>query len=375
MVTLCEITAGAAEASIWGVVGHVLLLFLFSFIAAMVVMTFAGLSVVAERKVCAFIQGRLGPNRTAIPIVAAIPLLGNFLKRNGLMQLLADALKFLFKEDPIPGHVNKFWYMAAPAMFLAPVLIVGAVIPFGVYWSDGSMHPIAVADFNLSIIFMLAISSLTVFGGLMAGWSSNSKLPYIAATRSGAQIISYELTMGITIVTLVIWAATMVENPLNIFEVAAAQSGLWFCITQPLGAFLFLVALFAETNRLPFDVSESEADLVSGVHTEYGSFKFGLFYVGEYGHMALASMLFVTLFLGAWYPFPGCEWPSDWGWISSVLSVFTFLVKVAFMIFFFIWMRWTLPRFRYDQVMRLGWSVLVPLGIANFVFYLVLISL
>ena len=142
-----------------------------------------------------------------------------------------------------------------------------------------------------------------------------------------------------------------------------------------MGAFLFLVALFAETNRLPFDVSESEADLVSGVHTEYGSFKFGLFYVGEYGHMALASMLFVTLFLGAWYPFPGCEWPSDWGWISSVLSVFTFLVKVAFMIFFFIWMRWTLPRFRYDQVMRLGWSVLVPLGIANFVFYLVLISL
>ena len=188
MVTLCEITAGAAEASIWGVVGHVLLLFLFSFIAAMVVMTFAGLSVVAERKVCAFIQGRLGPNRTAIPIVAAIPLLGNFLKRNGLMQLLADALKFLFKEDPIPGHVNKFWYMAAPAMFLAPVLIVGAVIPFGVYWSDGSMHPIAVADFDLSVIFMLAISSLTVFGGLMAGWSSNSKLPYIAATRSGAAL-------------------------------------------------------------------------------------------------------------------------------------------------------------------------------------------
>ena len=167
-----------------------------------------------------------------------------------------------------------------------------------------------------------------------------------------------------------------VQSPLNIFDLANFQtSNAWFCLTQPLSALLFLIALFAETNRLPFDMAESETDLVSGFHTEYGSFKFGLFFVGEYGHIVVGSSLFIALFLGGWNPLPWCDWPSSWGALASVLAVLTFLAKIAMMIFFFIWIRWTLPRFRNDQVMNLGWKVLVPLALANFVGYLIYTSI
>ena len=264
----------------------VLLKVVFSLVCVVVVMSFAGLSVVAERKVCAYIQGRYGPNRTAIPIIAAIPLLGNFLKKNGLMQLVADGLKFLLKEDPLPAHVNKFWYMIAPVMSLSPVLIAACVIPFGVYWTDGGvMAPLAVANFDASLLFALAIGALGVYGAIMAGWSSNSKFPYMGGMRASAQVISYELAMGLSVLSVVLMVGTRadVDSPLSMFEIGRAQEGLWFCITQPVAALIFLIALFAETNRLPFDMAESETDLVSGFHTEYGSFKFGLFFVGEYG--------------------------------------------------------------------------------------------
>ncbi len=357
---------------------NILLKVVFSLVCVVVVMSFAGLSVVAERKVCAYIQGRYGPNRTAIPIVVAIPILGNFLKKNGLMQLVADGLKFLLKEDPLPAHVNKFWYMIAPVMALSPVLIAACVIPFGVYWTDGGvMAPLAVANFDVSLLFALAIGALGVYGAIMAGWSSNSKFPYMGGMRASAQVISYELAMGLSVLSVVLMVGTNanVDSPLSMFEIGKAQSGLWFCITQPVAALIFLIALFAETNRLPFDMAESETDLVSGFHTEYGSFKFGLFFVGEYGHMVVGSSLFITLFLGAWNPFPGFVWPESWGWISSALSLLTFLVKIAAMLFFFIWVRWTLPRFRYDQVMRIGWKAMVPLALLNFVAYLVLVSI
>ncbi len=342
--------------------------------AIMLVMCFAGLSVVAERKVCAYIQGRYGPNRTAIPVVAAVPLIGNFLKKNGLMQLVADGLKFLLKEDPLPAHVGKFWYLAAPLMSLSPVLIAACVIPFGAYWSDGQLCPLSAADIDVSLVFALAVSALGVYGAIMAGWSSNSKFPYMGAMRASAQVISYELTMGLSVLPVVMWVAHSSESPLSLFEIAKAQGGLWFCIVQPLSALLFLVAMFAETNRLPFDMAESETDLVSGYHTEYGSFKFGLFFVGEYGHMVLGSSLFIVLFLGGWNPFPGVVWPDSWGWAGALLSLLTFIVKIAAMLFLFIWVRWTLPRFRYDQVMRLGWKVLLPLALANFAAYLVFMS-
>ncbi len=352
-----------------------LLAVLFSLLAVVVVMTFAGLSVVAERKVCAFIQGRYGPNRTAIPVVAAIPFFGNFLKKNGLMQLVADGLKFLLKEDPLPGHVNKFWYMVAPAMALSPVLIVACVIPFGVYWIDGQIYPMSVADIDISLLFALAVSALGVYGAIMAGWSSNSKFPYIGAMRASAEVISYEIAMALSVLPVVLWVGLSSQTPLSLFSIAQAQGNLWFCITQPVSALIFLVALFAETNRLPFDVAESETDLVSGYHTEYGSFKFGLFFVGEYGHIVVGSSLFITLFLGAWSPFPGLSWPESWGWISAVLSLLTFLLKIAAMLFFFIWVRWTLPRFRYDQVMSLGWKRLVPLALLNFAAYIIFMAI
>ncbi len=354
-----------------------LLPIVFSLLCVIVVMSFAGLSVVAERKVCAYIQGRFGPNRTAIPYVDAIPFVGNFLKKNGLMQLVADGLKFLLKEDPLPKHVKTFWYLTAPVMSLAPVLVAASVIPFGVYWLDGAAKPVAVANLDISLLFALAVGSLGVYGAIMAGWSSNSKFPYLGGMRAAAQVVSYELAMAISVLPVVMMAAARgVQSPLSLFDIAACQSeNLWFCITQPISALIFLVALFAETNRLPFDMAESETDLVSGYHTEYGSFKFGLFFVGEYGHIVVGSSIFIALFLGGWNPLPGVAWPTSWGIGASILSVATFLVKIAMMIFFFIWVRWTLPRFRNDQVMRLGWARLVPLAIANFVAYLIYISI
>ena len=162
---------------------------------------------------------------------------------------------------------------------------------------------------------------------------------------------------------------------LNLFEIARVQENLWFVVSQPISALIFLIALFAETNRLPFDMAESETDLVSGYHTEYGSFKFGLFFVGEYGHMVLGSSLFIVLFLGGWNPMPGVVWSESLGWISTVLSLLTFIVKIAMMLFLFIWVRWRLPRFRYDQVMSLGWKVLVPLALANFVAYMLFMAI
>jgi len=363
--------------SFWDNVWSIVLPVLCSLICIVVVMTFAGLSVVAERKISSYIQGRWGPNRTAIPYIEVIPFVGNFLKKNGLMQLAADGLKFLLKEDPLPKHVNKFWYMIAPVMSLAPVLIAASVIPFGIYWLDGKSNAIAVANLDVSLLFALAIGSLGVLGGIMAGWSSNSKLPYIGGMRAAAQVISYELAMGLSVLPVILMVASKgVQSPMSLFEISNAQSNsLWFCISQPLSALIFIVALFAETNRLPFDMAESETDIVSGYHTEYGSFKFGLFFVGEYGHIVVGSSIFIALFLGGWNPLPCESWPQSWGIWASILSAITFLVKIAMMIFFFIWIRWTLPRFRNDQVMNLGWKCLLPLALANFVGYLIYTSI
>lgn len=349
-----------------------------------VVMTLAGYSVLAERKVASWIQGRVGPNRTSIPFIVAIPVIGPMLRNIGIFQPLADGIKFLFKEDPIPGHVNRFYYLLAPVLALVPALVTMVVLPFGVYFENGEAQPLMLGNVDIGILFILAVSSLGVYGIVLAGWSSNSKYPFFGGIRSSAQMISYELAMGLSILPVFLWASgPSGGGDLTLFSVVQAQESLWLFIWQPMPALIFLTALFAETNRLPFDMPESETELVGGFHTEYGSFKFGLFFVAEYAHMVIGSAVFTLLFFGGWHFLPTFgvlpDWVvnpwANWGWIGSVVSVLWFIAKTLFLVFFFMWIRWTLPRFRYDQVMNIGWKYLVPLAVANVVIYALVIAL
>jgi NADH-quinone oxidoreductase subunit H len=342
------------------------------------VMTMAGYSVLAERKVSAWMQGRVGPNRTVLPIIGSIPLIGPLLRGLGIFQPLADGLKFLFKEEIVPGHVNKFYYYLAPLVALVPALTTMTVLPFGqMYWPDGSSSVLALADLEIGILFVFAVSSLGVYGIVLAGWSSNSKYPFLGGIRSSAQMISYELAMGLSLLPVFLWVAVpgSAVSGLSLSAIANSQEGAaWLLLVQPLSALIFLIALFAETNRLPFDMPESETDLVGGFHTEYGSFKFGIFFVAEYAHIVIGSAIFTVIFLGGWHflPFMADPWPQTW--VGTLLGVGWFLAKTIFLIFFFIWIRWTLPRFRYDQVMSLGWTKLLPLALANLVFYILLVT-
>ncbi|HBR94072.1 MAG TPA: hydroxyacid dehydrogenase [Opitutae bacterium] len=359
--------------------------------AVLMISVFMGLcsySVLAERKVSSWIQGRVGPNRTRLPLVGHIPILGNLMTGLGLFQPVADGLKFLFKEEIVPGHVNKGYYYLAPVVALAPALTTMVVLPFGRYVdADGVLQPLVLANVDLGMLIILGISSLGVYGVVLAGWSSNSKYPFLGGVRASAQMISYELAMGLALLPVFMWSASpgyydeagmFVEGSrygMSLFGVVQSQQAAWTILWQPLSALLFLVALFAETNRLPFDMAESETDLVGGFHTEYGCFKFGLFFVAEYAHIIMGSGIFVLLFLGGWNFLPWMADPWGTGILGSVLSVAWFMAKVFFMIFFFIWMRWTLPRFRYDQVMSLGWKILLPLAVANLVFNTIIIAL
>lgn len=349
----------------------------FSVVMISIFMGLCSYSVLAERKVSSWIQGRVGPNRTRIPVLGHIPILGNLLTGLGIFQPAADGLKFLFKEEITPGHVKVGYYYLAPILALAPALTTMVVLPFGRYVDpQGVVQPLVLANIDVGILFILAISSLGVYGIVLAGWSSNSKYPYLGAIRSSAQMISYELAMGVSILPVFMWsAAPGSEYGLSLFGVVQSQQTLWLCLWQPVSALIFLVAVFAETNRLPFDMAESETDLVGGFHTEYGCFKFGLFFVAEYAHIIMGSAIFVLLFLGGWNFLPGLADPWPVNHFGTVLSVLWFMAKVFFMIFFFIWVRWTLPRFRYDQVMNLGWKILLPLAIGNLIFNTLLIAL
>jgi NADH-quinone oxidoreductase subunit H len=232
------------------------------------------------------------------------------------------------------------------------------------------------ANIDVGMLFILGVSSLGVYGIVLAGWSSNSKYPFLGAIRASAQMVSYELAMGLSILPVFMWAsAPGSDYGLSLFGVVESQQSLWLVIWQPLSALIFLVSVFAETNRLPFDMAESETDLVGGFHTEYGCFKFGLFFVAEYAHVIMGSALFVLLFLGGWNFLPGIANPWGDSNLGAVLSVLWFMGKVFAMIFFFIWVRWTLPRFRYDQVMALGWKILLPLAIGNLILNTIIIAL
>lgn len=343
-----------------------------------ILMGLCSYTVLAERKICSWIQGRVGPNRTTLPLIGSIPFIGKFLTRLGIFQPVADGLKFLFKEELTPGHVNKFYFILAPILSLIPALTTVAVVPFGYYINAaGEQLPLVLANLDVGMLFLFAISSLGVYGIVLGGWASNSKYPFLGGIRASAQMISYELAMGVSVLPIFMWInGPDREGTLNLFHVVQAQEGLWFSMWMPLSALIFLVCIFAETNRLPFDMAESETELVGGFNTEYSAFKFGLFFVGEYAHMIVGSCVMVLLFCGGWQPLPFLTWEFfgvENGILAAALSVGTFMGKMFGFLFLFIWVRWTLPRFRYDQVMKLGWQVLLPLSIANLVVYIFVI--
>ncbi|MDJ0521051.1 MAG: NADH-quinone oxidoreductase subunit NuoH [Planctomycetota bacterium] len=311
-----------------------------------VLLILSALMVWAERRVSAWMQDRLGPNRVG---------------PEGLLQPLADLGKFMFKEDVIPGHTNKLMYTIAPLITVVPAMITFAVIPFtGTFEMNTAGEEAAVswqaADLNIGVLYILAITGLGVYGITLGGWAGNSKYSLLGGVRASAQMISYELSLGLAVVPVV-----LICGSLNLGEIVAHQAdSTWLVFSQPLAAFIFLVAIYAETNRLPFDMPEAETELVAGYHTEYSSMKFALFFMGEYVAMVTGSALLVTLFLGGW-TFFGLE---QLGWWMGLLI---FSAKVLFFLFAFIWVRWTIPRFRYDQLMKLGWVVFLPLTLVNVV--------
>ena len=305
-----------------------------------------------ERRSAAFIQKRLGPNRV-----------GPW----GLFQPIADVIKLFFKEDIIPDSANKPLYLVAPIILVTCALSAFAVIPFGEeIVLFGQKIKLQVADVNIGILYLLAIVSIGIYGIILGGWSSNSKYSFLGALRSSAQMISYEVALGLSIIGVL-----MITGSLRLNHVIYAQiKPLWGFIprwnifTQPLAFLLFLTASYAETNRLPFDLPEAEQELVAGYHTEYSSMKFGLYYMAEYINMITFSALLVVLFLGGWH-IPGLHLLGLSPLTNALLQIMGFAIKVTFFLFLYIWVRWTFPRFRYDQLMRLGWLVLIPLGLAN----------
>ncbi|MEW5805838.1 MAG: NADH-quinone oxidoreductase subunit NuoH [Acidobacteriota bacterium] len=314
-------------------------------------MTGLALMTWVERRVSGWIQDRLGPNRV-----------GPF----GLLQPLADGVKFFLKKDIVPDHVYKPIYILAPGISLFIALLAFTVIPFGSELTVFACKiPLVIANINIGILFIIGMSSLGVYGIVMAGWSSNNKYSLMGGLRSSAQMISYELSLAISIVGVL-----MISGTLRLTEIVERQAGgfwhwnIFMGGWQILGFIIFLVAMFAETNRLPFDLPEAESELVAGYHTEYSSMKFAMFFMAEYINMITASALIVTFFLGGW------QLPFDMGLSGNLLALaqmIVFATKVSFFLFLYVWVRWTLPRFRYDQLMRLGWKVLFPLSLLNII--------
>lgn len=323
-----------------------------------VTMSFVAYSVLVERKVSAWIQDRVGPNRTSPPIAQFIPILGPFLTRLGIFQPMADGLKFLLKEDFTPNYVRLAYFWLAPAIAVIPAFLTLAVIPFGSTLGNPD-NKMVIADLDVGILYTFGIVSLGVYGIVLAGYAANSKYPFLGGIRSTAQMISYEIAMGMSVVSVF-----LLVGDLNLSKVIEYQAhGGWLVFKQPLAFFIFLVAAFAETNRLPFDLPESESELVGGYHTEYSSMKFALFFLGEYANMIASSAMMVTLFFGGWtLPFLGE--PAS-GLLGGLLHIGIFIAKMAAFMILFIWVRWMFPRFRYDQLMDLGWRRFIPLALAN----------
>jgi NADH-quinone oxidoreductase subunit H len=349
----------------WSVAKTIFLIFL-------VVLPMVSYAVYAERRVSALIQDRVGPNRTGFPISLLgfkkdfSPFLG------GLGQPIADAMKFILKEDFVPGHVNKPYFWLAPCLAMIPAIVTLSAIPFG---SELFGNKLVVADINVGLLFMFAISSVGVYGIVLAGWSSNSKYPFLGGIRSSSQMISYELSMGLSAVPVLLITGSTNLGRIVDFQIAKGwlimpftagwpdKSDIFLWIPVVIAFITFTISMFAETNRLPFDLPESETELVAGYHTEYSSMKFALFFLGEYTAMIAGSALIVVLFFGGWHvPFL----PSgSQHWFWGLCSIATFFGKVAALLFVFIWVRWTLPRFRFDQLMKIGWLYLFEIALVN----------
>lgn len=346
-------------------------------------------TVFAERKICAWIQDRVGPNRTGIPLTKFRIL--------GLGQPIADALKLLLKENFIPREVNKFYYYIAPKLSMVPAILVLAVLPFG---SSLFGVPMVIADINIGVLYVFAVSSLGVYGIVLAGWASNSKYPFLGGIRSSSQMISYELALGLSVIPVFMLCGTLnmpdivnwqrengwmvapfwakgltwemllsgdFKAVLDTFVNGFSVSRLLIWIPMCISFIIFLIAMFAETNRAPFDLPEAEQELVGGYHTEYSGMGFALFFLGEYAAMIAGSGVIVTLFLGGWSlpMIPDGSMPGLPGVIFGLINIGVFFAKVSALLVLFIWVRWTVPRFRYDQLMKLGWYFFFELALVN----------
>ncbi|MCX6963864.1 MAG: NADH-quinone oxidoreductase subunit H [Verrucomicrobia bacterium] len=354
-----------------------------------VILGLVSYTVYAERKICAWIQDRVGPNRTGIPFTG--------IRIQGLGQPIADALKLLLKENFIPAEVNKFYYYIAPKLSMVPAILVLAVLPFG---SSLFGIPMVIADVNIGVLYVFAVSSLGVYGIVLAGWASNSKYPFLGGIRSSSQMISYELALGLSVIPVFMVCGTLSlpeivlwqrENGWMVFPIWAKGLTWDLILSGDIGAIaqtftagfslqrillwvpmiisfvIFLIAMFAETNRAPFDLPEAEQELVGGYHTEYSGMGFALFFLGEYAAMIAGSGVIVTLFLGGWsFPLiPDGSLPGIPGVLAGLVNIGVFFAKIIALLIFFIWVRWTVPRFRYDQLMKLGWYVFFELALVN----------
>ncbi|MEM8886413.1 MAG: NADH-quinone oxidoreductase subunit NuoH [Bacteroidota bacterium] len=329
-------------------------------LALFILLTAAAYTVWLERKVASWIQQRVGPNRV-----------GPF----GLLQPLADVIKLLLKEDIVPHSADKLVHFLAPVISVVIALITMAVIPFAyaeTEFTAGSSGFLVIADVNIGILYILAIASIAVYGVTLAGWASNSKYALLGGLRASAQMVSYELAMGLSVVSVIILTNVTYDGTefLKPGAIVEAQRGVWNLFRNPLGFLIFVVCAFAEANRAPFDLVEAEQELVGGFHTEYSSMKFALFFVAEYLHVIVASMLITTLFVGGYLgPFEGLLGVAEWdplyqlGWGSL-----WFASKTVFFVFVFVWVRWTLPRFKYNQLMDIGWKKFLPLALINLMF-------
>lgn len=315
-----------------------------------ITMLMAMYATLAERKIAAWIQDRIGPNRAG---------------KGGVLQPLADGLKLFSKEEFIPNTPNRFLFILGPGISMTVALATSAVIPWGDKLIIGGREVILQAtDIDVSILFILAILSVGVYGIIIGGWASNNKYSLMGAMRAGSQMISYELAMGLSIISIV-----MMSGTLSLKEIAVQQAGMnWNIFYQPLAFIIFLVCSFAETNRAPFDMSEGEHELVGGYNLEYSSMKMGFYLFAEYAAMFISSSILAVMFLGA-YNYPGMEWAlENWGVnTANIIGIGVLFLKIFFFIFLYMWVRWTIPRFRYDQIMDLGWKVLIPLSIVNIV--------
>jgi len=329
------------------------------FLFALPVITYM---VLAERKILGFMQARTGPNRVGWW---------------GVLQPIADVLKLMVKEDVVPRRAIKWAYILAPGLVVAPMFVLFSVVPFGPA-GDGESLSYFITDLNIGALFIVAVATLGVYGIIIGGWASNSKFSLMGGLRSAAQMVSYEVPQGLAMV-----GALMLAGSLSLVDIVEAQRSahMWYVFPQILGFFVYLVAGVAEANRNPFDLPEAESELVAGFHTEYTGMRFALFFLAEYGNMIVISAVATTLFLGGWLPpFPNVAALGflDGAWLpfglAAVMPVFWFFAKVAFFLFVYIWFRGTFPRYRFDQLMALGWKWLLPLALAN-VFATALIKL